>query len=294
MMQDRQAYDRARESLGNVVHLEHVNLDMPDQRLATAFHVTGLGLTRDPFLRTGLDNMWINIGRSQLHMPSREAVPHRLRGTIGLILPDIDRTLASLERVAPLLAGTRFTVAREDEGAIAVTCPFGNRYRCHGPSAAFGPMELGMPYVEFDVPPGTADRIATFYDTILGAPAGVEQRRGARSAAVLTGKGQHLHFREAPEPQPPFDGHHIAIYIADFAGPYRKLLERGLLTREVNPHEWRFRDIVDLATGEVLFTVEHEVRSMTHPLHGRPLVNRNTLQDDGPYRPGQDAFRGVC
>ncbi len=293
MMQDQQTFDRASESLGNVVYLEHVNLDIPDQRLATAFHIAGLGLTRDPFLRTGLDNMWINIGRSQLHLPSREAVPHRLRGTIGLVVPDIDRVLASLARVAPSLDGTPFAVARENDGSIAITCPFGNRYRCHAPAAEFGPAELGMGYVELNVPPGTAERIATFYQTMLGAPSDVRTRRGAPAAAVRVGKGQHLHFRETPEPQPPFDGHHVAIYIADFVGPYRSMIAHGLLTREVNPHEWRFCDITDLDTGEVLFTIEHEVRSMTHPMYGRPLVNRNAMHDDGPYRPGQEAFRGT-
>ena len=41
-------YDRSAEDLGNIVGLEHVNLLVPDQGLATLFYISGLGLTRDP------------------------------------------------------------------------------------------------------------------------------------------------------------------------------------------------------------------------------------------------------
>ena len=41
-------FDRKVEDLGNVVALEHVNIRVPDQRIATLFYITGLGLTRDP------------------------------------------------------------------------------------------------------------------------------------------------------------------------------------------------------------------------------------------------------
>ena len=58
-------YDRSAEDLGNVVGLEHVNLLVPDQGLATLFYISGLGLTRDPYLMTSVDNMWVNAGRSQ-------------------------------------------------------------------------------------------------------------------------------------------------------------------------------------------------------------------------------------
>jgi hypothetical protein len=43
-----QQFDRSAEDLGNAIHLEHVNVQVPGQRLATLFYVTELGLTRDP------------------------------------------------------------------------------------------------------------------------------------------------------------------------------------------------------------------------------------------------------
>ena len=42
---------------------------IPDQQIATPFYVTGLELTRDPYLMPGLENMWIKIGQQQFHLP---------------------------------------------------------------------------------------------------------------------------------------------------------------------------------------------------------------------------------
>ena len=38
-------------------------------------------------------------------------------------------------------------------------------------------------------------------------------------------------YRETDEPLPEYDGHHIQITLADFSGPHKKLLERGLIAR---------------------------------------------------------------
>ena len=66
-----QTFDRAADDLGNIVSLEHVNVCVPDQSLATSFYISALGLTRDTYMMTGVDNMWANIGASQFHLPSR-------------------------------------------------------------------------------------------------------------------------------------------------------------------------------------------------------------------------------
>jgi hypothetical protein len=283
-------YDRAREDVSNIVHLEHVNVTLPDQRLATVFYVSGLGFTRDPYLMVGLENMWINIGRSQMHLPTNH--PQRMRGTIGLVVPDLSQLKQRLGRVAAALEGTDFGFA--DCGAfVDVTCPWGNRFRCHAPAAEFGDTELAMPYVEFDVPGGSAEGIALFYADIMGATTEIVSREGARTASVSAGRDQRLFFRETAEPLPAYDGHHVQIYIADFSGPYRRLLERNLITLETDAHEWRFRNVVHPHTNQTLFTVEHEVRSLKHPLYGRPLVNRNPAQTNRLYARGQDAFRGI-
>jgi hypothetical protein len=282
-------YDRAAESLGNIVELQHVNVRVPDQHLATTFYISGLGLTRDPYLMTGTDNMWANVGISQFHLPSGAA--QVVRGTVGLVLPDRAELLERLARVQGALAGTRFEFAEANDH-VAVTCPWGNRFRCHAPDAArFGRITLGIPYVEFDVPPDTAPGIARFYRDVLAAPAVAEAgANGENTARALVAHGQHLLFRETDAPQPAFDGHHVQVTFADFGGTHARLASRGLITEESNPWQYRFTDIVDVETNAVLFEVEHEVRSMTHPLYARPLVNRNAATNARNYAPGHEAW----
>ena len=57
--------DRRAEDIGNIVEFGHVNIRVPDQQRAVLFYVMGLGLTRDPYLVTGVDNAWINVGTCQ-------------------------------------------------------------------------------------------------------------------------------------------------------------------------------------------------------------------------------------
>jgi hypothetical protein len=279
--------DRAGEDVGNIVKLEHVNVTIPDQQLATLFYVAGLGLTRDPYIMVSTNNMWINVGRSQFHLPTGK--PQNLRGATAIILPDRDDLLNRLHTVEKQLDGTKFSY-REGNSFVDTTSPFGDRIRCHFPDMErFGRVKLGMPYIEFEVAPGTAKGIARFYDEIMGAPSRVEQNGSGPAAHVQVAFDQELIFRETDRPIPPYDGHHMQIYIADFAGPYKKLEKLGLLSMDVLEHEYRFLDIIDLDSKKVLFQVEHEVRSSRHPLFGRHLVNRNPAQTNTAYMPGHDA-----
>jgi catechol 2,3-dioxygenase-like lactoylglutathione lyase family enzyme len=284
------AYDRSAEDVGNIVSLEHVNVRVPDQQVATAFYIAVLGLTRDPYMMTEIDNMWVNVGRSQFHLPTRGT--DVLRGHTGLVIAHYDSLPARLKRGHPLLAGTKFAwKARNDR--IDATCPWGNRYRLYPADGRFGPMTHGMPYVCFDVPRGRADAIARFYAEIIGAPATLGEFDDAPAAHVCAGAGQTLIFRETKGRLPPFDGHHIQVYIADFGKPYEWLKARGLITMETDANEWRFQWIVDPGNGRKLFQIEHEVRSMKHPLFNRPLVNRNHGVTNLNFVPGSDAFRGT-
>ena len=279
-------FDRTTEDVGNMVLLEHVNVTQPDQRLATLFYVVALGGTRDPFIMVGIDNMWVNFGRTQVHLPTRE--PQVLRGTIGFVVPDLAALKTRLQKIESLLANTKFSW-KEADGLIEATCPWGNRLRCHAPGPQFGATELALAYVEFDVPPGTAEGIARFYREVLEAPAKAAQGR----SRVSVGRSQELRFAETGAALPAYDGHHVAVYIADFSGPYDWLRSRGLVTMETGAHEWRFQKIVDPESGSPLFEIEHEVRSLRHPLYARPLVNRNPAITNVAYVPGQESFRGT-
>src|SRR3989454_670515 len=203
-----ETFDRKAEDVGNIVLLEHVNFRVPDQQLATAFYVSALGFTRDPYLMVGLDNMWINLGRSQFHLPT--GAPNHSRGRVGCVVSDFDALPERLKAADKWLGGTRYTHTVEKNHAD-VTCPWGNRIRLH--------------------------------------------RAGS-----------------------------------DFGGSHAKLNERGIVSQESNPYQYRFQEIVDPDSGKLLYEIEHEVRSFTHPMYARPLVNRNPAQRQPTYQPGQDAF----
>jgi len=281
-------YDRTAQDIGNIVNLGHVNVCISDQHLATHYYVTGLGLTRDPFLNTGAGNMWINVGMSQFHLPM--GTPEALRGVIGLVIPDRAALLARLARMRKALAGTKFDF-RESNDCVETVCPWGNRIHVHTPDVEqFGRIQLGMPYIRFDVRPGTTSRIARFYNEVLHAPSDVIKNGAGPQARVQVGEKQYFYFRETDAPEQPYDRHHAQIYIADFSGPHRRLKELGILTAETGEYEYRFQDIIDLDTREVLFTVEHETRSQTNPMYGRPLINRNPAQTNMDYKPGHDSL----
>ncbi|HVX79659.1 MAG TPA: hypothetical protein VHB49_26285 [Bradyrhizobium sp.] len=283
-----QQFDRASEDLGNSIHFEHVNVQVPDQHLATLFYVAGLGLTRDPYLMVSDSNMWVNVGRSQFHLPSGQ--PQVLRGHTGIVISGREALLNRLSSVAKKLEGTAFSF-KENNDYVEANCPWGNRVRCYEPDAArFGRITLGIPYVEFDVPVGTAKGICRFYPEIMGMPADMKNGDGT-VARVQVGKEQYLQFRETDRPQREYDGHHVQIYITNFSGPHRALAERNLIYSEDNPYQYRFRDIVDLDSGKHLFTIEHEVRSATHPMFLRPLVNRNPAQNNRNYAHGHEQWQ---
>ena len=84
---EKPRFDRATQDVGNIVEFGHVNLRVPDQQQAVIFYVMGLGLTRDPFLRVGIDNAWMNIGCCQFHLPTGPA--QVLRGVTGLVMPSL-------------------------------------------------------------------------------------------------------------------------------------------------------------------------------------------------------------
>jgi len=281
-------YDRSAQDVGNIVFLEHVNVRVPDQVIATRFYIQGLGLTRDPYIMIGTENMWANAGQSQFHLPT--GAPNVLPGYVDLVVPDLGALRERLEEVKKKLEGTKFSFVNEDKHVL-VTCPWGNRFRCHAPAPEFGDVTLGIGRVEVPVRPGTAPGIARFYKEIFAAPATVTGNGEGKAARVRIGQlRQELVFRETSGEIMPFDGHHIAVYIADFSGPHARLKECGLVSEESSDIQYRFQEIVDLDTKQPLATLEHEVRSLTHPMYFRPLVNRNPAQRQPTYQRGRDQF----
>jgi hypothetical protein len=285
--QESSMLDYSEEDVGNIVLLEHVNLQVPDQPMAMLFYIVGLGLTRDPYLNVGLGNMWANIGEQQFHLPTRSA--QKISGYIDLVMPDLEALGERLSSVEAALKDTLFSWS-SNQDHVAVTCPWGNRFRCYESGPAFGDMAQGLAAVDFNVPEGTAAAIANFYQNVLAAPATVETDSDHHMAHVNIGRNQSLRFRESKESIPPYDGHHIAIYVANFSRAYNFLKSHQLISEDVRNHQFRFQSIIEADSGRTVFLLEHEVRSLHHPMFNRHFVNRDPAQSQRNYRRGRDAL----
>ena len=84
------------------------------------------------------------------------------------------------------------------------------------------------------------------------------------------------------------------VHVAALEGPPRPIQLDGELWGDT-PFEARLVPaalpvIVDPETARPLFTIEHEVRCVTHPMYLRPLINRNPAQRQATYVRGRDAF----
>ena len=277
-------FDRSAEDVGNVQMLEHVNVTVPDQGLAALFYVTGLGFTRDPYIDFGNFNMWVNLGDQQFHLPQSKA--QVLRGHVGVVVPDLEDLKKRLGFISKPLADSQFCWEEKDDH-LALTCPWGNQIRAFAPGT-FPKMELGMPYVELLVPPDSAAGIARFYEQVMGCPATAENHQ----ARVQMGFNQTLVYTETDAPIADYDGHHIAIYVADFSGPHDYLDKLGLISEESDQFQYRFQTLVDPEGDPAvpLFELEHEVRSLSHQMYRRPLVNRNPAVNFFTYKRGKEVF----
>src|SRR4030095_16925272 len=143
-------FDRTSQDVGNIVFLEHVNVRVPDQVLATRFYIQGLGLTRDPYIMIGTENMWAHAGPP--HFPLPPAAPNFSPGYVDLVLPDLGALRERLDEVKGKLEGTKFSFRNEDKHVL-VTWPSGNRFLCYAPAPEFGDVTLGIGRFEVPVRP---------------------------------------------------------------------------------------------------------------------------------------------
>jgi hypothetical protein len=285
-MSESNEFDRSEENIGNVMCMQHINLTVPDQQLAALFYISGLGFTRDPYIDFG-SLLWVNAGDQQFHiLPTGTA--QKWRGHIGVLVPDLVDLKRRLDKIAKPLAETQF-VWEEKDDHIQVTCPWGNNMRAYGPEK-FPGRYLGIPYAEMQVVPGTSEGIARFYERVLATPAVVKDDGDGKRVEVSMGFSQRLIYKETDQQIDGYDGHHIAIHIANFSAPHDYLVEHDLVIQEDDQHQYRFKAIVDPESGETMAELEHEVRSLKHPMFKRDLVNRNASQTFFNYAEGRDAF----
>lgn len=312
--------------------LEHINLNVPSHEYILPFYYTILGMGMDPrkaanldHEKTGKTTLWANCGASQFHLPyGKEA--QKIPGCIGLQYPNAQ----SLQELEQRLEANPEAYERYEkrEGYIYIVDKYGNQFHCRVSPSRVNPSWqqpfigssgsstrsptteewsdeivqrfgrdatacVGIQYVEFSCPIGTAEKIALFYDSVFDATTAVVEdpnsTTGNCKVAVIafgnvTESGQadqSLLFRETTETIPPYDGHHVAMYVGqsgeDFEQAFKNCVLAGVVW--VNPrfsdkadtlekakelNQFRFKDIVDMDTGKRVFELEHEIRSVKH------------------------------
>ena len=267
-----------------IVSMEHVNVTMPDQGLAALFYVSAMGFTRDPYVDFDDWNMWINVGREQFHTPKGD--PQVFRGEIGIRVPCLEDLERRLSRLSQRFEGSRFSSVKS-ESAIRVTCPWGNRLACH--EARAGEYPMGIESIGIQVPETSMAAIAHTYESLLGT----QVRRKEKRIEVPAGPDQTLVFEASDEPPLPYDGHHLAIYIDNFEQAFSRFESEDLINAQMPPHEFRFVDFRGAGSKEAVWQLEHEVRSLNHPMFGRDLVNRNPANTLFNYTRGREALASL-
>jgi len=277
--------------------------------------------------------LWANAGPCQFHLPHGETA-QRIPGVMGLRFHD-DRHQwdAFVERACNTPAFDSCIQAREQgmdrngKPFVRLVDVYGNVFMCRPDDEEqqqsrlcrtwkqpiitpddkewsgttvrdYGRHESACSFIdfcEFLVPPGTANKIALFYDSVFDATTSVVMANNGddkttTSAVAIVAFGnvrangqadQSLLFRETDKEIPPYDGHHIAMYVGSSAADFEQAYKNAELTRVVwiNPRfsdkadtlekarqwkQFRFKDIVDMETGETIFELEHEMRSCEH------------------------------
>ena len=143
---------------------------------------------------------------------------------------------------------------------------------------------LGIQSIEYDVPLNTVEGISKFYEKYFGVLCSINHNNNGDSddnhgkkCSVPIGFHQNLIFSEKAGASSHYVGEHICIYINDFVRGFERLQKDGLVyenqrfpqfqyknIRDILKHnEYRFKDIVD-ENGNLLFELEHEIRSCDH------------------------------
>lgn len=261
--------------VGGILHLEHFNFEVFEHDMVTIFFMNGLGFTRDPFKRADENNIGVNIGMQQFHLPRRGNPTPPFQGIVGLILPDLRMAVARLNRLERLgkFEGTLYAL-KMDRGVPLVTSPWGVRMRLHQAGSLPFLRPMGLPYVDIFVPPGKAEPIANFYRKVMEAPAEVQKRGKFRTTAVTMGAFQEVHFIEKNMDDYNLYNFHIAYYVNRYNEIRARVDKQGSMVGNGTGQVFFFNDIFDPKTDRTIFRFQQEPRSVYHEDFMRPLVNR--------------------
>ena len=175
-------YDRTTQDVGNIVHLEHFNCVIDDQRLAVLFYVVGMGGTRDPYIFTGFENIWLRPEHRRRSFTSRIAATNAIsdiyamggRPIMALAIVGMPLEKLPVSAIRGILAGGESVCA-------SVEIPIAGGHSIDTLEPIYGLVALGL------VHPSKVKKNSTARAgdaLILGKPLGI----GILSAALKKGK----------------------------------------------------------------------------------------------------------
>jgi len=274
--------------VGGIVHLEHFNHEVIDHDAAGTFYIHALGFTRDPYQRTDITNMGVNIGLEQFHLPRSGRPTPPFYGEIAIVHPDIAGVRERLARIGGegRLEGTQYALLDAGD-ELVVRSPYGITLRLLPQGRVPFGQPIGITRVDIPVRPGKADGIANFFRRVMGAPADVETVEGETAAIVTYGAFQTVRFRERHMEDYDLYRFHLAYYITGYNDVRRKVIDFGLAAPEDGARQTLFfPKIFDPDSGEPVLDFIQEIRSLHNPDFMRPYVNRWPGVSDQTVMPG--------
>ena len=244
------------------------------------------------------DGTTVHCGDSQLKLVYTDGdnndAPKPIIGLAYLSLDGVKRRLQQLDDTSPRIdsqIGVDETSGRE---YVRLVDPSGNVFYCRtATSSQPDPADCcGIAYVEFPCPPGTADQIALFYESVLDATTSVLMNGKIAIIAVgnIDQRGradQSLLFRETAHANQNVSTQlaiHVGESAADFVQAYRNAEMAGIVWVDSESDkrtgslqgarkckQFCFRDIVEMQTGKKILELEHQIRSVEHETFPRRL-----------------------
>eukprot|EP00565_Helicotheca_tamesis_P008437 CAMPEP_0185724462 /NCGR_PEP_ID=MMETSP1171-20130828/936_1 /TAXON_ID=374046 /ORGANISM="Helicotheca tamensis, Strain CCMP826" /LENGTH=345 /DNA_ID=CAMNT_0028392315 /DNA_START=121 /DNA_END=1158 /DNA_ORIENTATION=- len=215
-----------------------------------------------------------------------------LQGTLFEVLEDRMDEEGSLTISCPCGNTLHLYCAKRDNEALQPSASTPQKMvNLHAPGGSYSSNRMavrgqpGIRFVEIACPVGSTPAIMKFYEEMLGCTVSQlsENEENGQTIAISVGPGIHLLYSESstvtPEDSSAMEGVHICIYVPQFKSLYDKLDENKLIF--TNPRfvhldtcdTWeeamasrtlRFKDIIDLDTGDKILELEHETRPMKH------------------------------
>ena len=253
------AKQNAAESLdlSGILWLEHINLVVGSRSLAEKFYFDVLGFSKDKS-----SSFHCNLGQQQFHLAENGDPSQRVTGSIGLVVPSVDRirqrARSALEE-DEAFRGTCFEILHDDGATLSLSCPWGNvihlydetteaanlqpisdsphkMVKFHAEGGTYAPERMavrgqpGIRYIEIACRKGTASGLADFYRDMLGCQVSTPLEG---QAVVCVGPGVHLAYIEdetlTDSDEDTQRGVHICIYVNNFRSLYQRLSAKNLI-----------------------------------------------------------------